>query len=252
MAAIVSDGPKLRDIDKNEKTEFQCDWLGKKINLKLGGKETDVSVGESIEKIDIQVEIQRCPNLSGLMALRRMYHELLNLLSNPPVHYSIRPELEDLFLWRATLMGPSDSPYEGGKSEVTIRFTQRYPVRPPKVKFITQIYHPNVCSKGRIGLDILQDSWRPTLTIPDIMMAIRAMMSQPDLNYTRSSDVSEVYMNDRGRYTDTARAYTMIYATDYYLSSLLCILLFLVSLLSAHLFLNMLIYFLYNAIYRKG
>ncbi|GBN85682.1 hypothetical protein AVEN_122395-1 [Araneus ventricosus] len=57
MATTVSDSPKLWDIDKNEKNKFQCDWLGKKINLKLGEKETDASVGESIKKIDVSGKV---------------------------------------------------------------------------------------------------------------------------------------------------------------------------------------------------
>ncbi|GBO42725.1 hypothetical protein AVEN_83474-1 [Araneus ventricosus] len=71
--------------------------------------------------------------MSGMMTLRRMHQEILNVISNLPEHYSIRPDLEDRFLWRATLMGPPDSAYEGGKVEMTLRFTQRYPVRPLKI-----------------------------------------------------------------------------------------------------------------------
>ncbi|GBN78845.1 hypothetical protein AVEN_147570-1 [Araneus ventricosus] len=57
MATIVFDSPKLRDIDKNEKNKFRCDWLEKKINLKLGEKETDISVGESIKKVDVSGKV---------------------------------------------------------------------------------------------------------------------------------------------------------------------------------------------------
>ena len=41
----------------------------------------------------------------------------------------------------------------------------RYPFEPPKVHFLTRIYHPNIDDKGRICLDVLkmppQGSWKP-------------------------------------------------------------------------------------------
>ena len=53
MANIVLDGPKLREIDKNEKNKFRCDWMTKSVKLKLGDKELDVKVGDNIKKVEV-------------------------------------------------------------------------------------------------------------------------------------------------------------------------------------------------------
>ena len=59
-----------------------------------------------------------------------------------------------------TIKGPIDSPYEGGVFSVDIQIPSSYPFEPPKMKFITKIWHPNISSQtGAICLDILKDQW---------------------------------------------------------------------------------------------
>ena len=42
---------------------------------------------------------------------------------------------------------PEGSPYEGGVFVVDIVIPQSYPFEPPKMKFETKIWHPNVSSQ---------------------------------------------------------------------------------------------------------
>ena len=48
---------------------------------------------------------------------------------------------------RGTIQGPLGTCYEGGVFEVYIHIPNQYPFEPPKMKFITKVWHPNVSSQ---------------------------------------------------------------------------------------------------------
>ncbi|KAL9984450.1 hypothetical protein ACROYT_G006742 [Oculina patagonica] len=113
------------------------------------------------------------------MALRRINKELQDLGRDPPSQCSAGPVGDDLFHWQATIMGPPDSPYQGGVFFLTIHFPTDYPFKPPKVSFNTKIYHPNINSNGSICLDILRSQWSPALTISKADLTACRSMNKP-------------------------------------------------------------------------
>lgn len=46
----------------------------------------------------------------------------------------------------------------GGIFKLELFLTDDYPMVPPKIRFLTQIYHPNVDKLGRICLDVLKST----------------------------------------------------------------------------------------------
>jgi len=54
------------------------------------------------------------------------------------------------------IIGAEDTPYDGGIFVIHLSLPDRYPFEPPKVCFVTPIYHPNIDERGRICLDTLK------------------------------------------------------------------------------------------------
>jgi ubiquitin-conjugating enzyme E2 D/E len=91
------------------------------------------------------------------MSIRRIQKELLELANDPPANICAGPlNQKNLYEWQGVLIGPPESPYEGGVFFLKIVFPKEYPFKPPTLNFITKIYHPNINNEGEICLDILK------------------------------------------------------------------------------------------------
>ncbi|CAB1319626.1 unnamed protein product, partial [Coregonus sp. 'balchen'] len=50
---------------------------------------------------------------------------------------------EDIYKWEVVIIGPQDTLFEGGFFKAYLTFPYDYPLRPPKMKLINEIWHPN-------------------------------------------------------------------------------------------------------------
>ena len=145
-------------------------------------------------------------------ALKRLEKELMDITKDPPPMCSAGPMDDDMFIWRGIIMGPPDSPYEGGVFSLNIYFSGDYPFYPPWIYFTTRIYHPNIDKRGNIHEDVLKSQWSPALTISTVLLSISSMLCDPNLDYTLVPSIARMYLRNRDKYNTIAQAWTRKYA----------------------------------------
>ncbi len=151
------------------------------------------------------------------MALKRIICDLKDIEKDPPPHCSAGPNDGDMFQWKATIMGPPDTPYEGGVFQLLVDFPKKYPFEPPTVKFQTKILHPNIDRDGNVCLDILGEYWSPTLSISKVLISIIALLNKPIDDKSGGAsrhEEAKLYKSSKDEYERKVKQWTEEFAMD--------------------------------------
>lgn len=160
------------------------------------------------------------------MAMRRLKKDLKTLQSDGLPNISAAPVttkrvgpkgdviVKDMFHWKAVIIGPSDTPYEGGKFHLDVNFPREYPFKPPTIKFDTKIYHVNISDSGSICLDILKTKWSPALDMQKVLLSLSSLLSEPNPSDPLNTAVVNVYRTSPELFISTAQAWTKKYASN--------------------------------------
>nr|VZI31528.1 unnamed protein product [Spirometra erinaceieuropaei] len=149
---------------------------------------------------------------SGLPA--RIMKETLRLQKEPVEGIEACPDSANARYFRVVVQGPKDSAYEGGYFKLELFLPEDYPMSPPKCRFMTKIYHPNIDNLGRICLDVLKSKWSPALQIRTVLLSIQALLSAPNPDDPLANDVAKAWKENESHAIETARAWTRLYASE--------------------------------------
>ena len=80
-------------------------------------------------------------------------------------------------------------------------------MKPPIVRFITKIYHPNIDTNGQVCVDYLQDSWSSLLKIESVLISIASLLADPSADDPIVPEIASTLVSNPDLYDQNARLY---------------------------------------------
>ena len=83
---------------------------------------------------------------------------------------------------------------------------------PPKIRFLTKIYHPNIDLEGKVCLNILREDWKPVLNLNAVIVGLQFLFLEPNASDPLNKEAAEDLRQSRENFRRNVRA-TMTGAT---------------------------------------
>ncbi|KAL3782475.1 hypothetical protein HJC23_002226 [Cyclotella cryptica] len=114
----------------------------------------------------------------------------------------------NLMVWETGIPGKEGTDWEGGVYKVMLEFSDEYPSKPPKCKFVPPLFHPNVYPSGTICLSILneEEGWRPAISVKQMLMGIQDLLDSPNPNSPAQSEAYHLFVNNKAEYRRRVKA----------------------------------------------
>lgn len=119
--------------------------------------------------------------------ITRIKRDICSVFKDPPPGMFIVPDQDNITKIHALVIGPFDTPYEGGFFYFLIRCPPDYPIRAPRCRLMTTgnntvRFNPNLYRNGKVCLSILGTwsgpGWSPAQCISSLLISIQSLMSE--------------------------------------------------------------------------
>ncbi len=119
--------------------------------------------------------------------VQRIKKDITEIFSAPPPFIFVVPDQENITKIHALVIGPADTPYEGGFFYFFIRCPPDYPIKAPRVRLLTTgagsvRFNPNLYKSGKVCLSILGTwhgpGWSASQSISSVLISIQSLLSE--------------------------------------------------------------------------
>ncbi|KAJ3408026.1 E2 SUMO-conjugating protein ubc9 [Chytridiales sp. JEL 0842] len=150
--------------------------------------------------------------MSNSICVARLTEERKQWRKDHPYGFWAKPDKNadgslNLMSWKVGIPGKADTPWEGGVYNLSMKFPEDYPQKPPKCAFTPPLFHPNVYPSGTICLSILNEEqdWKPAITIKQIVLGIQDLLNDPNPASPAQHDAYVLFKRDKAAYEKRIR-----------------------------------------------
>ncbi|KAF4655277.1 hypothetical protein FOL47_009494 [Perkinsus chesapeaki] len=145
-------------------------------------------------------------------ASRRLQKERAEWRKDHPFGFSAKPMAnpdgkgQNLFRWICGIPGRAGTPWEGATYKLTMDFSEDYPGKPPKCKFVfvngKVLFHPNIYPSGTVCLSILNEDedWKPSITIKQILLGVQDLLDNPNSASPAQAEPFQLFTQNKEEY----------------------------------------------------
>ncbi|KAF9810296.1 hypothetical protein IEO21_07024 [Rhodonia placenta] len=145
--------------------------------------------------------------------MRRLMRELSELQTSPPEGIRVVASEDNMLDVTGIIEGPEGTPYAGGYFRVKFHFTEEFPAAPPKCRFLTKIFHPNVSSAGEICVNTLKKDWKSSYGIGHILVTVKCLLIYPNPESALDEEAGKLLLENYDSYCERAKLITSVHAT---------------------------------------
>jgi len=148
-----------------------------------------------------------------------LQNQFKKIQSEPVEGIAVELNNDNLYEWKVYIEGPKETFYDGGIFQLLMKFPNDYPMLPPVVSFISDFWHPNVYTDGKVCISILhppgvdemsgelpEERWLPTQTVTTILLSIISLLSAPNTSSPANVDASVEWRKNPEAYKARVRA----------------------------------------------
>ena len=132
-------------------------------------------------------------------------------------------ENNSILRWRITMLGPKNTPYEGGLFTILAIFPDDYPAHGPEFKFLNKIYHLNVDFKNNLGHICISsiNAWRvsgqvpnkPVYTVKQALFDIFCLFYNQGVEGAYDEQMAQLYLKEPEKFNNEAKKWTQQFAS---------------------------------------
>ncbi|GJQ69191.1 hypothetical protein Trydic_g6343 [Trypoxylus dichotomus] len=143
-------------------------------------------------------------------AMARIKKDLMSLYTDtPPGIFAVGDEKNLKFIY-ALIIGPMNTPYQGGFFYFVLKCPNDYPIQPPRMRLLTTDggrvrFNPNLYETGKICVSILGTwngpAWSPAQQISSLLLTIQSLLNEKPY-YNEPGFDKEMIPGDSDRYNE--------------------------------------------------